>query len=147
MARRKTNTFADNMLIFADLLTTGAGILARVVGDIERKQRRTIQAVIDMHRAENLRLKNAHLTQRIATEINTTAIKSNQIVITDQKIERNELELAREREKNRVLGLPVGNSPTASPPLAFQPMHYADPGDVRRGKLPHSWDCNQFPPA
>ena len=127
---QKHKTLADNILAWASLLTSAATLGAGILGTVGNNTGQSARAVTDRLRAEGLYLKNQLTAQKIHTENHTTAKRSNEVVITDQKIEENQLKLALLKDTVEArLGSGSGST-------KFKAERYADPGDVRRGILP-----------
>ena len=139
MARKNSNTlldFANVLTAFSNLVLSGLNVISAAGLNATVNQR-------DHLHTQGLALKNRLTAQKIATEQHRTAVTSNKIVETDQKIERNELELKFIREKLRIAGLLNDGTPGGK----FTAANYADPHDVRRGNYPpphELQESNQF---
>jgi len=123
MTRRSSN----QLLAFADVLMSFATLAAGVLGSIERASYRKQQAALNAARLHGITLKNELTARKIQTEVNRTAVTSNNIVLGDIKIETEELKLKLLRETAKNLGI---DKPV------FVAQGYPEPGDVRRGILP-----------
>lgn len=133
MKRRKSQSLTSNLFAIAGLLHSLANLGAGMQGSLERGRRQIVADQIQLLKAKNLHLKNELTRERIFTQQNVTAIKSNDIVKGDQQIEKNELELKFIRKRAHVAGLLNDENGRSN---QFVALDYPEPGDVRNGKLP-----------